>query len=219
MTTGHDHPRAHGPRGDGERAARPDGGWERAAHRLAGAGRAVALACLLAGAAACGGDGDDGAAGEGGASAGAAGAEAPEAPEAPAEVGQEADADGAPGPAEDGEVELTTLDVAGREVEVEIADDEEERRQGLMYRDSLPEDQGMLFVYPEEETLSFYMRNTEIPLDIAFVDQRGYIVDIQQMEPHTEQLHESRRPAMYALEMNLGWFEANGVEEGDRIRF
>lgn len=208
MTTGHDRPWSQGPR--------RDGGWKRAACRLAGAGRAVALACLLAWAAACGGDGDAGTAGEGGASAGSAGAEAPEAR---AEVGQEADADGAPGPAEEGEVELTTLDVAGHEVEVEIADDEEERRRGLMYRDSLPEDQGMLFVYPEEEILSFYMRNTEIPLDIAFVDQRGYIVDIQQMEPHTEELHESRRPAMYALEMNLGWFEANGVEEGDRIRF
>lgn len=216
MTTGHDRERAHGPRRDGERAARRDGGGERAAHRLAEAGRAVALACLLAAAAACGADGDAGtagSAGEGGASPDAAGAEAP------AEIGQEAGADAAPGPAEEGEVELTTLDVAGHEVEVEIADDEEERRRGLMYRDSLPEDQGMLFVYPEEETLSFYMRNTEIPLDIAFVDQRGYIVDIQQMEPHTEELHESRRPAMYALEMNLGWFEANGVEEGDRIRF
>lgn len=187
----------------------------RTGSRLAGAGRAVAVASLLAAAAACGGEDTD--AGEGDGSSGAPGSEAPS--EAPAAVRQEADTADGPASADDGGRPLASLDVAGHEVRVEIADDDEERKRGLMHRDSLPEDQGMLFVYPEEQTLSFYMRNTPIPLDIAFIDERGYIVDVQQMEPHTEELHRSSQPALYALEMNRGWFEAHGVEEGDRVRF
>jgi uncharacterized membrane protein (UPF0127 family) len=122
-------------------------------------------------------------------------------------------------PAPDTAPRLTNLEVGGHTVKVEVADDDDERRRGLMNRDSLPEDQGMLFVYPEQRTLSFWMRNTDIPLDIAYIDQQGFIVDIQRMDPHTEELHPSSRPAMYALEMNQGWFEAHGVGEGDRVRF
>ena len=122
-------------------------------------------------------------------------------------------------PAPDTAPRLTTLEVGGHTVKVEVADDDDERRRGLMNRDSLPEDQGMLFVYPEQRTLSFWMRNTDIPLDIAYIDQQGFIVDIQRMDPHTEELHPSSRPAMYALEMNQGWFEAHDVGEGDRVRF
>lgn len=184
-----------------------------AAVRFARGGRAVAAAALAAAAllpAACGGE-----VGEAGRAA-----SADSTPGAPApgvrrqQAGDTADAGG--GGRTGG---LTTLDVAGHEVKVEVADDESERRRGLMHRDSLPEDRGMLFVYPEEQTLSFWMRNTDIPLDVAFIDRRGYIVDIQQMDPRTEEMHRSSRPAMYALEMNRGWFEAHGVEEGDRVRF
>lgn len=114
---------------------------------------------------------------------------------------------------------LSTIRVGGIPVRVEIADEEEERQRGLMHRDSLGADEGMLFVYPEQRTLSFWMRNTRIPLSIAFADRRGVIVDIQQMDPNTEELHRSRSPAMYALEMNRGWFREHGVTEGDRIRF
>ncbi len=113
----------------------------------------------------------------------------------------------------------TRLRVAGHEVRAEVADSESERRRGLMGRDSLPEDHGMLFVYPEQRTLSFWMRNTKIPLDIAFADRRGIIVDVQTMEPESEELHRSGRPAKYALEMAAGWFEAHGVRVGDQIEF
>ncbi len=115
--------------------------------------------------------------------------------------------------------DLVTMRVAGREIWVEVADDEAERARGLMDRESLPEDQGMLFVYPSMRQLSFWMKNTRIPLDIAFIDDGLLIVDIQQMEPENEELHTSRQPAMYALEMDLGWFEANGVKTGDRVEF
>jgi uncharacterized membrane protein (UPF0127 family) len=132
-------------------------------------------------------------------------------------LSQEAGASGETGSQAAGE--LVAMRVAGREIRVEIADDEAERAQGLMNRESLPEDQGMLFVYPSMRRLSFWMKNTRIPLDIAFIDESGLIVDIQQMEPENEELHTSSQPAMYALEMSLGWFEANGVKTGDRVEF
>lgn len=113
----------------------------------------------------------------------------------------------------------TRVRVAGIPVTVEVAESDEARQRGLMYRDSLPDDHGMLFVYPEERRLSFWMRNTQIPLDIAFLDRGGTIVDIQQMEPFTDETHVSGRPAMYALEMREGWFEEHGVEVGDRVEF
>lgn len=114
---------------------------------------------------------------------------------------------------------VTTLQVGGHEVTVEVAETDAQRQRGLMERDSLARDHGMLFVYPRPRTLSFWMRNTDIPLSIAYISQDGVIVDIQQMEPHTQQQHPSREPAMYALEMNQGWFEGHGVSVGDRIQF
>jgi uncharacterized membrane protein (UPF0127 family) len=109
--------------------------------------------------------------------------------------------------------------VGGSTVTVEIADDPDVRSRGLMNRDSLPEDHGMLFVYPEEQILSFWMRNTLIPLDIAFIDRNGFILEIQQMEPHDDASHASKQPAMYALELRKGWFEDHGVEPGERVEF
>lgn len=186
-------PRFSGARGD-RRRRRPG--------RLLRLGVAAALLAV----AACGADGS-GAGGEGDAASGTA------VPEARQEAGADSGADAGRGSS------LTTLRVAGIPVRAEIADEEAERERGLMNRDSLGADEGMLFVYPEQRTLSFWMRNTRIPLSIAFIDRRGVIVDIQQMDPHTEELHRSRQPAMYALEMNRGWFREHGVAEGDRIRF
>jgi uncharacterized membrane protein (UPF0127 family) len=87
-----------------------------------------------------------------------------------------------------------------------------------MYRESLPEDHGMLFIYPQEAPLAFWMRNTPLPLSIAFADASGRIVRIATMEPFSEQPIPSGRPARYALEMNRGWFERRGVFVGDVIR-
>lgn len=109
--------------------------------------------------------------------------------------------------------------VAGIPVTVEVADESSERERGLMGRDSLPDDHGMLFVYGQEATRSFWMRNTRIPLSIAFLDRRGHVVDIQQMDPESDSLYTSRQPAMYALEMDRGWFREHGVAVGDRVEF
>ncbi len=105
-------------------------------------------------------------------------------------------------------------------VQVEVADEMDEMAKGLMGRTALAEDAGMLFVYPEERELSFWMRDTLIPLSIAFMDGEGRIIDIQDMKalddrpPH----YTSDEPARYALEVNAGFFDERGVEVGDRAK-
>ena len=116
-------------------------------------------------------------------------------------------------------MQVAHLTVGGHAVTAEVADNDQTRARGLMNRDSLAPDHGMLFVYPEEQTLSFWMRNTRIPLDIAFMDQEGVIVDIQHMQAESDDLHSSSRPAMYALEMASGWFAAHDVKVGDVVTF
>lgn len=107
--------------------------------------------------------------------------------------------------------------VGEAKLDAEIADDGQERYIGLGFRDAMPENVGMLFVYPGERPLTFTMRDTRIPLSIAFVSDDLVINEIHDMPVGPDQLFPSERPAMYALETNLGWFERNGVEPGDRI--
>ena len=132
-------------------------------------------------------------------------------------AGQEAD--GAPRPGQQGVIRTTELRIGGATVTAEIADTPALRERGLMGRESLPENQGMLFVYPDEQERSFWMRNTPMALDIAFLDRRGTIVNIETMQPNDDENTVSSRPAMYALEMEAGWFEAKGVEPGMLVSF
>jgi uncharacterized membrane protein (UPF0127 family) len=110
------------------------------------------------------------------------------------------------------------LSIKGKKIRVEVARAEEEKSRGLMFRDKLAPDEGMLFIYEREEFLSFWMKNTPLPLSIAFIDPRGKIVDIQDMEPFNLRTHTSSRPASYALEMNKGWFKKNGIRVGDVVQ-
>jgi uncharacterized membrane protein (UPF0127 family) len=103
-------------------------------------------------------------------------------------------------------------------VRAEVARTPEERSRGLMYREDLPEDAGMLFIFPDNSVRGFWMQNTYLPLDIAFMDPSFQIVDIQQMEPMTTNQHLGRAPFTYALEVNQGWFETHGVRVGDVAR-
>ncbi len=114
---------------------------------------------------------------------------------------------------------LTIVNSAGERVEVpvEVADTQEERQMGLMGRDALAEDAGMLFVFEAEQQLSFWMKDTLIPLSIAFMDSEGRIVDIQDMQPLDETPHLSAEPAQYALEVNQGFFGARGIQVGDTV--
>jgi hypothetical protein len=109
------------------------------------------------------------------------------------------------------------LTVGARTIAVEIAATEEERARGLMFRKSMPEDHGMLFIYPDEAPRSFWMKDTPLPLSIAFADRHGTIVRIKDMQPLDQTPVKSLNPATYALEMNQGWFERHGVKVGDKL--
>lgn len=110
-----------------------------------------------------------------------------------------------------------TLGVGGRAVTVEAACTDAQRQTGLMHRRRLGPDEGMLFVFRREQELAFYMRNTHVPLSIAFLRADGTITNIADMAPLTLQSHYSRLPCQYALEMPQGWFDRHRVREGDRI--
>ena len=110
-----------------------------------------------------------------------------------------------------------TMDVAGHELVVEVAADPEARSLGLMNRKSLEDDSGMLFVFEKEERVSFWMKNTLIPLSIAFISADGTIRQIEDMVPLSLDPIVSSRSVLYALEVNRGWFSEHGVEPGDAV--
>ena len=105
-------------------------------------------------------------------------------------------------------------------LKVEIADSPSEREKGLMFRYSMPDDRGMLFVFENERNLAFWMKNTFIPLDIAYISARGLINEIYRMEPlDYSKVYTSKKPAKYALEVNAGWFKKNGIKPGMKMDF
>ena len=89
--------------------------------------------------------------------------------------------------------------------------------QGLMHRRMLPESRGMLFVFPNITYHGMWMMNTYIPLSVAFIDDEGVIINIEDMQPHTRDSHTAKKPARYALEMNLGWFQKRNIKPGIKI--
>jgi len=102
-------------------------------------------------------------------------------------------------------------------VKAEIARTDPEREKGLMYRKSLPDGEGMLFIYDKDEVLSFWMKNTLIPLSIAFIAYDGRITDIKNMYPKDLSSVKSSRSVRYALEVPQGWFSSAGVQTGDVV--
>ncbi|GGO68746.1 DUF192 domain-containing protein [Bowmanella pacifica] len=111
------------------------------------------------------------------------------------------------------------VSVADKQLELELAQSFEARARGLMHREALCADCGMLFEYTEPRVVSMWMKNTLIPLDVAFVDKQGRILVIKQMQPHDLTPVDSERLASYAWEMNQGWFAKHGVKAGDRVVF
>jgi uncharacterized membrane protein (UPF0127 family) len=101
-------------------------------------------------------------------------------------------------------------------VHAEVANTSALRSRGLMNRTEVPDGTGMLFVFDGERVRSFWMQNTYVPLDVAFIDSNFEIVDIQQMEAESTEIHAGARPAMFALEVRQGWFAEKGITVGDR---
>ena len=106
-----------------------------------------------------------------------------------------------------------------KEIRVEVAKTWEERARGLMGRKSLGDLEEMFFIFETEDYHSFWMKNTLIPLSIAFIDKEGRIVDMTDMKPLTLESHMPSKRILYALEMKQGWFSANGITVGDYVRF
>ncbi len=109
------------------------------------------------------------------------------------------------------------LTIAGQKLTAEVAATNPDRMQGLMHRRMMPENRGMLFVFTDEANHAMWMKNTFIPLSVAFIDSKGVITNIEDMKPHTEDAHPATRPVRYALEMNLGWFAKRGIKAGAKI--
>ncbi len=102
-------------------------------------------------------------------------------------------------------------------IQAEVAARDPDRMQGLMHRRSMPANHGMLFVFAQAARHCMWMRNTLLPLSVAFLDDEGRILNIEDMQPQTEDNHCAAKTARYALEMNLGWFADKGIKPGTRI--
>jgi uncharacterized membrane protein (UPF0127 family) len=102
-------------------------------------------------------------------------------------------------------------------IRAEVVADYAARAQGLMHRKHLAQNAGMLFIFDEHGIHCMWMKNTLVPLSVAFIDDKGTIVNIADMEPHSEASHCAAQPVRYALEMNRGWFAARGIKPGARL--
>ncbi len=102
-------------------------------------------------------------------------------------------------------------------IRAEVAADYGSRMTGLMHRTSMPSNVGMLFIFDDDQRQCMWMKNTLIPLSVAFIDEGGTVINIEDMAPQTEDSHCANRPSRYALEMNRGWFAARGIKAGSRL--
>ena len=114
---------------------------------------------------------------------------------------------------------LVKIEVEDFPIFVELASTPATRERGLSHRQNLAPDHGMLFCYEKPEVMSFWMRNTPIPLSIAFIGENGVIEQISDLEPNSEKSISSRSPCRWALETNRGWFTERGLQPGSRVRF
>ena len=122
-----------------------------------------------------------------------------------------------PGWAQQAQLPLLELFAGMHRIEAEVAATTDSRQTGMMLRTIMPPQRGMLFVFPEVAKHCMWMRNTLLPLSVAFLDENGKIINVEDMQPKTEDNHCARKPARYALEMNLGWFKTRGLGTGFAI--
>ncbi len=119
--------------------------------------------------------------------------------------------------AADTRLKTTTVRVGPHALKVEVVASDADRARGLMNRTSLGRNDGMLFIFDEPAYHSMWMKNTLIPLSVAFIDAQGTILNILDMEPETLDPHTSAGPSIYAIEVNKGWFAEKKVKAGDKV--
>lgn len=111
----------------------------------------------------------------------------------------------------------TSLQFGDEKLYVDIAATDRERQRGMMSRTELGESEGLLFIFPDAGKKCLWMRSTPLPLSAAFVDSEGYVLNIEKMQPESEDIHCSEGNAKYAVETHQGWFERRGVNVGDKV--
>ena len=116
-----------------------------------------------------------------------------------------------------GNLPVVSMNIGSRTFNIEIAATPDSQEMGLMKRDSMPDDHGMIFVFEDERPRGFWMKNTRIPLDIVFLDSQGVVVSVHQMAAYDLNITSSDAPARYAIEFNKGVVAAAGVKVGDKI--
>jgi uncharacterized protein len=112
---------------------------------------------------------------------------------------------------------MTTLTAGMHKIQAQLAVSPQQRQTGLMFRREMPTQEGMLFVFEQASAQCFWMRNTLIPLSIAFLADDGTVVNIEDMSPQSDDSHCSAKPVRFVLEMNRGWFAKRGIKPGMRI--
>lgn len=112
---------------------------------------------------------------------------------------------------------VTTLSIGIHLIKAEVAISDEQRAQGLMFREKMASGEGMVFRFPESRHICMWMKNTLLPLSVAFLDEKGRIINIEDMQPQTLNAHCAKKPARYALEMNQGWFRQKNIRPGLRV--
>jgi len=123
----------------------------------------------------------------------------------------------APAFAQQPQLPVVQLNAGMHLIRAEVAADYGSRMTGLMHRATMPSNAGMLFIFDESQQQCMWMKNTLIPLSVAFIDDSGTIINVEDMAPQTEDSHCAKRPSRYALEMNRGWFAARGIKPGTRL--
>lgn len=109
---------------------------------------------------------------------------------------------------------VTSLNIGVHLIRAEVAVSDDERARGLMFREKMGTNEGMVFRFPEPRKVCMWMKNTLLPLSVAFLDENGRIINIEEMQPQTLEAHCGSKPARYALEMNQGWFKQRNVKPG-----
>ncbi len=111
----------------------------------------------------------------------------------------------------------TTLSIGVHLIKAEVAVSDEQRAQGLMFREKMAPNEGMVFRFPETRHICMWMKNTLLPLSVAFIDEKGRIINIEDMQPQTLNAHCAKKPARFALEMNQGWFRQKNIRSGVQV--
>jgi len=117
----------------------------------------------------------------------------------------------------DSALRVISLNVGKHPIRVEVVQKDEDRTKGLMIREKLGKNDGMLFIFPDPGYHSMWMMNTLIPLSVAFLDRDGVILNVEDMEPKTTDSHMAAGPAVYAIETNKGWFAERKLKPGDKV--